>query len=184
VLLLSIIWRGPRLYWVAVGWLRLAIWGARVICGVRARVTGLEHVPTAAQATSAVLLAPKHQSTWETFFFPTLMPHPLAYVFKKELLQVPFFGWAMGRLDMVHIDRSRRTEAWNKVAEQGRRLFSEGTSTSQAPHAWPLRRACPSCPSPWPRHGAGRARVSCCGLAWCLSRSVSPFRAWGASPMN
>jgi 1-acyl-sn-glycerol-3-phosphate acyltransferase len=33
----------------------------------------------------------------------------------------------MGRLDMVHIDRSRRTEAWNKVAEQGRRLFSEGT---------------------------------------------------------
>ena len=127
VLLLSIIWRGPRLYWVAVGWLRLAIWGARVICGVRAQVTGLEHVPTAAQATSAVLLAPKHQSTWETFFFPTLMPHPLAYVFKKELLQVPFFGWAMGRLDMVHIDRSRRTEAWNKVAEQGRRLFSEGT---------------------------------------------------------
>jgi len=32
----------------------------------------------------------------------------------------------MGRLDMVHIDRSRRTEAWNRVAEQGRRLFSEG----------------------------------------------------------
>ena len=62
VLLLSIIWRGPRLYWVAVGWLRLAIWGARVICGVRARVTGLEHVPTAAQATSAVLLAPKQQT--------------------------------------------------------------------------------------------------------------------------
>ena len=59
--------------------------------------------------------------------FPTLMPHPLAYVFKKELLKIPFFGWAMGRLDMVHIDRSRRTEAWNKVAEQGRRLFSEGT---------------------------------------------------------
>jgi len=127
VLLLSIAWRGPRLYWAAVGWLRLAIWGARVICGVRAQVSGLEHVPTAAQTTSAVLLAPKHQSTWETFFFPTLMPHPLAYVFKKELLKIPFFGWAMGRLDMVHIDRSRRTEAWNKVAEQGRRLFSEGT---------------------------------------------------------
>ena len=127
VLLLSIAWRGPRLYWAAVGWLRLAIWGARVICGVRAQVSGLEHVPTAAQTTSAVLLAPKHQSTWETFFFPTLMPHPLAYVFKKELLKIPFFGWAMGRLDMVHIDRSRRTEAWNKVAEQGRRLFAGGT---------------------------------------------------------
>ena len=27
---------------------------------------------------------------------PTLMPHPLAFVFKKELIYVPFFGWAMG----------------------------------------------------------------------------------------
>jgi 1-acyl-sn-glycerol-3-phosphate acyltransferase len=126
VLLASIAWRGPRLYWLAVVWLRASIWGARVICGVVADVRGLEHVPTAAQSTSAVLLAPKHQSTWETFFFPTLMPHPLAYVFKRELLRIPFFGWAMGRLDMVHIDRSRRTEAWNKVAEQGRRLFAEG----------------------------------------------------------
>jgi 1-acyl-sn-glycerol-3-phosphate acyltransferase len=54
------------------------------------------------------------------------MPHPLAYVFKRELLYVPFFGWAMGRLDMIHIDRSKRTEAWNKVAAQGRKLFDEG----------------------------------------------------------
>ena len=57
----------------------------------------------------------KHQSTWETFAFPVLMPHPLAYVFKRELLYIPFFGWAMARLDMIHIDRSKRTEAWNKV---------------------------------------------------------------------
>jgi 1-acyl-sn-glycerol-3-phosphate acyltransferase len=115
-----------RFYWGCVGWLRLAIAGCRVICGVRARVTGMQHVPTAADARGAVLLAAKHQSTWETFAFPTLMPHPLAYVFKRELLYIPFFGWAMGRLDMIHIDRSRRTEAWNKVAAQGRRLFSEG----------------------------------------------------------
>jgi 1-acyl-sn-glycerol-3-phosphate acyltransferase len=68
-----------------------------------------------------VLLAAKHQSTWETFALPTLMPHPLAYVFKRELLYIPFFGWAMGRLDMIHIDRSKRAEAWNKVAAQGKR---------------------------------------------------------------
>jgi 1-acyl-sn-glycerol-3-phosphate acyltransferase len=61
-------------------------------------------------------------------------------VFKRELLWVPFFGWALGRLDMVHIDRGRRTEAWNKVAEQGRRymaqgnwmiMFPEGTRTAR-----------------------------------------------------
>ena len=39
---------------------------------------------------------------------------------------MPFFGWAMGRLDMIHIDRSKRAEAWSKVAAQGKRLAAEG----------------------------------------------------------
>jgi 1-acyl-sn-glycerol-3-phosphate acyltransferase len=57
---------------------------------------------------------------------PVIMPHPLAYVFKKELLSIPFFGWAMGRLDMIHIDRSQRARAFAKVVQQGRRLMQEG----------------------------------------------------------
>ena len=86
----------------------------------------MAHLPSAEQGQAAVLLAPKHQSTWETFAFPMLMPHPLAYVFKRELLYIPFFGWAMGRLDMIHIDRSKRAEAWNLVAQQGKQLFAQG----------------------------------------------------------
>ena len=85
----------------------------------------MDHLPSATDMR-AVLLCPKHQSTWETFAFPTLMSHPLCYVFKRELLCVPFFGWAMSRLDMIHIDRSKRAEAWIKVAEQGRRFMSTG----------------------------------------------------------
>jgi len=126
VLLASIVQRGAPLYWMCVAWLRLVVGGARWICGVRYRVQGMENVPSASSARAAVILAPKHQSTWETFALPVLMPHPLAYVFKKELLQIPFFGWAMGRLDMIHIDRSKRAEAWAKVAEQGARLMAEG----------------------------------------------------------
>ena len=121
VVLLSIFVRGTRLYWFTIGWLRLSIWGARVICGVRARLHGMENLPD-----SAVILLPKHQSTWETFAFPGLMPHPLSYVFKRELLYIPFFGWAMARLDMVHIDRSKRSEAWSRVAEQGKRFMDQG----------------------------------------------------------
>jgi 1-acyl-sn-glycerol-3-phosphate acyltransferase len=125
VLVTSIFMRGDRLYWMCVSFLRLAIWGARVICGVRWRVHGMQRLPSA-DPLAPVILCPKHQSTWETFAFPTLMAHPLAYVFKRELLYIPFFGWAMGRLDMIHIDRSKRTEAWSKVAEQGRRLMARG----------------------------------------------------------
>ena len=110
VIIASLFIKGTPLYWMCIFWLRLVIWGARVICGVRYRVTGMEHLPTAAEGTRAVLLASKHQSTWETFAYPVLMPHPLCYVFKKELLLIPFFGWAIGKLDMIHIDRSRRAE--------------------------------------------------------------------------
>jgi 1-acyl-sn-glycerol-3-phosphate acyltransferase len=125
VLLASIFMRGDPLYWICVAWLRVVIWGARVICGVQYRVDGMEHLPSA-DPLAPVILAPKHQSTWETFAFPTLMSHPLAYVFKRELLYVPFFGWAIGRLDMIHIDRSKRNEAWAKVARQGKALLDRG----------------------------------------------------------
>jgi 1-acyl-sn-glycerol-3-phosphate acyltransferase len=126
VLVIALFASSNTVYWSCAGWLKVAIWGARAICGVRYRVHGMENVPTAVDSKSAVLLAAKHQSTWETFAYPALMPHPLAYVFKRELLYIPFFGWAMARMDMIHIDRSKRTEAWNLVAQQGKRLFGLG----------------------------------------------------------
>jgi 1-acyl-sn-glycerol-3-phosphate acyltransferase len=124
VLLASLFVGSTTLYWMCVGWLRCAVFGARVLLGIEVRVSGWEHLPQG-QSSPAVLLV-KHQSTFETFLMPTLMPHPLAYVFKKELLYVPFFGWAMGRLDMIHIDRSKRAEAFSKVVQQGRRLMGQG----------------------------------------------------------
>ena len=113
------------LYWMCANWLRLAVHSGTWILGIRNRVTGMENLPVGSTAPAVLLL--KHQSTWETFAMPALMPHPLAYVFKKELLYVPFFGWAMGRLDMIHIDRSKRTQAFNKVVAQGQRLLDQGT---------------------------------------------------------
>lgn len=124
-LLASIFVRGDPVYWTCIFFLRLAIWGARVICGVNHRVLGMNNLPPKDKLSPVILLS-KHQSTWETFAYPTLMSHPLCYVFKKELLLIPFFGWAMSRLDMIHIDRSRRTEAWSKVAEQGRKYLGQG----------------------------------------------------------
>jgi 1-acyl-sn-glycerol-3-phosphate acyltransferase len=164
VLLLSIFVRGTRLYWFTIVWLRLAIWGARVICGVRHRITGMEHLPE-----TRVILCPKHQSTWETFAFPTLMPHPLCYVFKRELLYIPFFGWAMGRLDMVHIDRSKRAEAWNKVAEQGRRFMAQGNWVIMFPEGTRI-----------PRGAAGTYKSGATRLAIATDTPVVPIAVTSA----
>ncbi|WP_137917427.1 lysophospholipid acyltransferase family protein [Hydrogenophaga sp. 2FB] len=114
-----------QIYWMCAGWLKLAVNSGKLILGIRNHVIGFENLPVGSTAPAILLL--KHQSTWETFCMPALMPHPLAYVFKKELLYVPFFGWAMGRMDMIHIDRSKRAQAFNKVVEQGQRLLNQGT---------------------------------------------------------
>jgi 1-acyl-sn-glycerol-3-phosphate acyltransferase len=112
-----------RLYRMAVFWLSLAISGAKYILGIRYELRGLEHLPAAGQP---VVLLVKHQSTYETFLMPVIMPSDLAYVFKKELLYVPFFGWGIGRLDMIHIDRKLRSQAFQKVVSQGRDLLGRG----------------------------------------------------------
>jgi 1-acyl-sn-glycerol-3-phosphate acyltransferase len=117
--------RRTPLWWFAVNWFRLVIWGARVILGIQVRVTGLENLPQG--ETSPAILLSKHQSTLETLLLPTLMPHPLAFVFKRELLKIPFFGWSMARLDMIHIDRESRAAALKHVVTQGRRLLAQGT---------------------------------------------------------
>ena len=54
------------------------------------------------------------------------MPKPLCYVFKRELLYVPFFGWALGLLHMVNINRKEGKNAFNSVIRQGKKRLSEG----------------------------------------------------------
>lgn len=109
----------PRFRFIAY-WCRLNLWAARVICGIRHEVVGLEHMP----ATSHVIVS-KHSSTWETLFLTQLFP-PLAYVAKKELLAIPFFGWAFRFASPITIDRSRGQDAMAQIAAQGQERFRQG----------------------------------------------------------
>jgi 1-acyl-sn-glycerol-3-phosphate acyltransferase len=125
VIIASLFVSSTRMYWMCAGWLKVAVNGGTAILGIRNRITGFENLPAGIRDPAVLLV--KHQSTWETLVMPAIMPHPLAYVFKKELLYVPFFGWSMARMDMIHIDRSQGARAFHKVVEQGRRLMQQGT---------------------------------------------------------
>jgi 1-acyl-sn-glycerol-3-phosphate acyltransferase len=113
--------RADRRYWMAAGWCKSTIVVLRHLNGIRYTIEGWENLPDG----PAVLLS-KHQSAWETIAFPALMPRPLCYVFKRELLFVPFFGWALGLLKMVHIDRKQGKDAFASVTRQGRARMDEG----------------------------------------------------------
>jgi 1-acyl-sn-glycerol-3-phosphate acyltransferase len=113
--------RADSRYWMAAGWCRATLNAVRWLNGIRYTIEGMENLPNG----PAVLLS-KHQSAWETLAFPALMPRPLCYVFKRELLYVPFFGWALGLLKMVHIDRKEGKYAFASVIRQGKARMAEG----------------------------------------------------------
>lgn len=101
-------------------WSRITMWLARWVLGIRYRVIGLEHLPKG----PCVVLA-KHQSAWETIAFQLFMP-PLAFVLKKELLKIPFFGWGLAMTSPIAIDRSAGREALKTLEEQGRQRLAQG----------------------------------------------------------
>jgi len=121
ILVLALWWLPalPRYRFITC-WCALNLWGARVICGIRHRVIGIENVGDAPK-----IVACKHSSTWETLFLSRLLP-PLAYVAKKELLSVPFFGWGFRLASPITIDRDAGQDAMTQIATQGRERFRQG----------------------------------------------------------
>ncbi len=160
-------------WWFAVPWLRGSIEAARVVGGVKYRLHGEENFPSADDMRRTIL-CPKHQSTWETFFFPSMTSHQLAYVFKKELLRIPVFGWSIGRLGMIHIDRSNRAEAWNKVAEQGKILMDRGKWIIMFPEGTRTNRGAKGA------YKTGATRLAVATGAYVIPIAVASGRCWPA----
>ena len=71
------------------------------------------------------MILAKHQSTWETFFLSAYF-EPLTQVLKRELLRVPFFGWAIMLLKPIAIDRDNPKAALRQVAKQGHERLEQG----------------------------------------------------------
>ena len=111
---------------IALVWIRFVVWSADKICGIRWQIRGLESLERrlAEDPTFECIVCSKHQSSWETFFLVAHLPRRVSYVFKRELLMIPFFGWALGLLGMAAIDRRRGKEAFAQIASLAPRQFA------------------------------------------------------------
>ncbi|WP_051294132.1 lysophospholipid acyltransferase family protein [Pseudoduganella violaceinigra] len=108
-------------YFVTSRWNVFIVWCAKWICGINYQFKGYENFPD----SPAVILS-KHQSAWETIFLLANLPRPLVFVFKKEILYIPFFGWGIALLRMIPIDRKQGKNAFKSVVVQGRRRLKDG----------------------------------------------------------
>ncbi len=118
---------------VAKMWGQSSIWLMRVVCGTSVEFRGLEKIPK-----GPLIVAPKHQSMWETFALLQHFDEPL-YILKRELTWIPFFGWLLLKADMIAINRQKGGRVLMEMARRaseevnrGRQLiiFPEGTRTA------------------------------------------------------
>ena len=69
---------------------------------VNIKITGKENIPT----NKSFFIASLHQSLFETFFLQTVFNSPV-FILKKELLQIPVFGWHLKKIGSISINRDK-----------------------------------------------------------------------------
>jgi 1-acyl-sn-glycerol-3-phosphate acyltransferase len=124
-----------RAWYVPKFWAKSSLWLQEKIAGTKSEITGLENLPE-----GSYILAPKHQSFWDTIAFLPHIPDAL-YILKRELTWIPFFGWYIMKMRMIPVDRGSRSKALKAViaatraelARNSRQLIIYPEGTRRAP---------------------------------------------------
>jgi 1-acyl-sn-glycerol-3-phosphate acyltransferase len=103
-------------------WIEFVLWWLRLTCRLTHRLVGLENLPK-----GPVIIACKHQSSWETLAFTKLFPDA-AIVLKRELLFIPIIGWAMARAGNIAVARGDGAQALRGLVHQAKAAIAEGRS--------------------------------------------------------
>lgn len=106
---------------IARGFTNGVYWIEKHILGLDYELRGLEYLPK----DGPYLIAAKHQSAYETMKLHRLFDDP-AIILKKELLRIPVWGWFLGRLDIIAINRTDREGAMSSVISGGLRMKAQG----------------------------------------------------------
>jgi 1-acyl-sn-glycerol-3-phosphate acyltransferase len=110
---------GPRATRTVVrDWATLHHWFAQRLLGIRTRVEG--DIPA-----QPMLIAVKHQAMFETLEM-VLLAHSPVIVIKRELADLPVFGWMTRRYGVIPVDREAGSKALREMMALGKKAVAEG----------------------------------------------------------
>jgi 1-acyl-sn-glycerol-3-phosphate acyltransferase len=112
----------PQPYGMGVvrNWAKLCTVLHDKLAGVGMEVRGTENIPA-----GAAMVAPKHQSSFETFALIPLLKNP-TIVMKRSIRWLPIFGPYTIKTGMIHVDREGKTAALRALAERAREEIAKG----------------------------------------------------------
>jgi 1-acyl-sn-glycerol-3-phosphate acyltransferase len=99
-------------------WVAFHGWCARVLLGIRTRVEGTP-------PQGAVLVAAKHQSMYETMEVVALLHEP-AIIMKRQLSDIPLWGWVARRYGIIPVDRDGGAAALRRMMRAAEGAIAEG----------------------------------------------------------
>ena len=151
---------------LAQNWARTNLALLRIVCRIEVDWRGLEKIPP-----GAVLVAAKHQSTWETFALLTLFRDP-TFIIKRELMWIPFYGWFARHAGMIPVDRGGGKAALVAMAVRARAELAEGRQIVVFPEG--TRRP----PGAEPKYKFGIAHLYAEGVAPCVPIALNAGLFW------
>jgi 1-acyl-sn-glycerol-3-phosphate acyltransferase len=103
---------------VVLSWVDLFHWLTRHLLGIRLQVEG--GVPA-----GSFVVAVKHQSMFETIEMVRLTQLPII-VLKRELADIPLFGWMTRRYGVIPVDRKAGAKALRNLVAEGKAAAATG----------------------------------------------------------
>lgn len=109
-----------KAYSVPKNWALSCHWLMEKIVGTTFEIEGLENIPP-----GGYILAPKHQSFWDTYALLPWLDDPV-FILKRELTWIPLFGWYAGKQEMIPVNRSAKGKAMVGVMQRAKEAMSKG----------------------------------------------------------
>jgi len=116
---------------VVLSWTDVHHWLARRVLGIRTHIEG--EIPPGPH-----LIAVKHQSMLETLEMVRITHLPVI-VIKKELADIPLFGWLTRRYGVIPVERSAGAKERRALVEEGQQAVASGRSVIIYPEGTRVR---------------------------------------------
>ena len=107
-------------YYLITRWAVFNLWWLKLCCNVRYEIVGIDNIPE-----KPCVVMCKHQSAFETLALQRIFI-PQIWVLKKELLQIPIYGWGLASMQPIAINRDSTIKSFKQIADQGYERLKKG----------------------------------------------------------